>query len=193
MSDVAQKWDQRYRDQDPEAAPPAEILCSHHHLLPRGGKALDLAMGLGRNAIYLATLGFEVTGIDISPVAVQKAGELAARRGVPLTALVADLEQYQIPPASYVLIVDIAYLQHSLIPQIIAALKPGGIVVFETFTIEHLRFKPDFNPDYLLQPGELANLFRSLIPRYYWEGIQDNRRAVATFIGQKPWRPPASP
>jgi len=185
VTDIAQKWDQRYQDQDPEVLSPAPILRTHRELLPRGGRALDLAMGLGQNAVYLATLGFEVTGIDISPVAVQKALELAARCGVALDAVVADLEHFQLPIAAYDLVVNIAYLQRSLAPQIIAALKPGGVLVFETFTQDYLRYKPDSNPAFLLQPGELKELFRPLTPLYYWEGTVDERRAVAALIAQK--------
>jgi SAM-dependent methyltransferase len=99
--------------------------------LLRPGKALVLAMGEGRNAVFLARNGFEVTGIDISEVAAEKCRKLAAAHGVEVEIVVADLRDYEFPEAAYDLITNLYFPQPSLLPKIKKALKPGGIFVYE--------------------------------------------------------------
>jgi len=97
---------------------PARFLTENLDILPKG-RTLDVAMGRGRNAIYLAKMGFEVEGIDISPEAVHAALERARSVGVSLNARIADLENdYLIERGAYHLILCFNYLQRSLIPQI---------------------------------------------------------------------------
>jgi tellurite methyltransferase len=130
----------------------SEFLVENVSLLPPG-KALDVAMGSGRNAIYLAQMGYEVTGVDISQESVNMALQAAARLGVSLLAQVADLEKgYSITRDDYDVIICFNYLQRSLIPQIKAGIKTGGMIVYETYIIDqaHLFGKPR-NQDYLLQ------------------------------------------
>ena len=189
MQDAAKEWDERYRLGLTMPDEPAALLVENLSLLPKGGKALDIAMGTGRNALYLASLGFRVTGIDLSAVAVEKCREKAERLDLPIEALVADLEHHPLPSEEYDLIVNFYYLQRSLVPQILAALKPGGVLVFETFTIDQLQFGwgPKI-PDYLLRPGELGEMFAGLEMLLYHEGvIQGDRgpKAVARLIGRK--------
>jgi len=189
MQDAAKEWDERYRLGLTMPDEPAALLVENLSLLPKGGKALDIAMGTGRNALYLASLGFRVTGIDLSAVAVEKCREKAERLDLPIEALVADLEHHPLPSEEYDLIVNFYYLQRSLAPQILAALKPGGVLVFETFTIDQLQFGwgPKI-PDYLLRPGELGEMFAGLEMLLYHEGvIQGDRgpKAVARLIGRK--------
>ena len=96
---------------------PAWFLVENIELLPKG-RVLDVAMGNGRNAIYLAKIGFEVEGIDISPEAVDSALESARKVGVTLRAQVANLEgNYSIKKGAYDVIICFNYLQRSLIPQ----------------------------------------------------------------------------
>lgn len=109
---------------------PIPLLRENLSLL-RPGKALVLAMGEGRNAVYLARHGFEVTGIDISEVAADKCRQLAAAHGVEIEIIVADLRDYEFPEASYELITNLYFPQPSLLPRIKKALKPGGILVYE--------------------------------------------------------------
>ena len=104
---------------------PAQFLVDNIALLPKG-RALDVAMGAGQNAIYLAKMGFEVEGVDISPEAVSSALELARKSGVNLRAQVADLERnYNIEKGAYNVIICFNYLQRSLIPQIKDGLRKG--------------------------------------------------------------------
>ncbi len=168
---------------------PASFLVEQRHLLPRGGKALDVAMGTGRNALYLASLGYEVTGVDVSGVAVERCRQEAARRGLGIEAVQADLESYGLAPAAYDIVINFYYLQRDLAPQIEGALRPGGVLVFESFTREQRQFGwgPQ-NDEFLLRPGELREMFVGLEVLAYREGLVESDRgtkAVAGLVGRK--------
>ncbi|HEY8491451.1 MAG TPA: methyltransferase domain-containing protein [Dehalococcoidia bacterium] len=187
--DRARHWNQRYSQAPGEEREPASLLVENLVLLPLGGKALDLAMGTGRNAVYLATLGFHVTGIDISPVAVQMARSRAHWAGVKIEGIVANLERYRIPENTYDLIINFYYLQRSLAPQILRALRPGGVLCFETFTQEQRRYGRPHTISYLLEPGELAEMFPGLETLHYFEGVVEEgprKKAIASLIARKP-------
>jgi SAM-dependent methyltransferase len=109
---------------------PIPLLTEHIHMFRRG-RALDLATGEGRNAVYLAEQGFEVTGVDFSKAAIAKSQRLAAERGVVLKTIIADLHDFSIDREAYDLITNIYYPQRDLFDQIKAGLKPGGIFVYE--------------------------------------------------------------
>jgi len=163
---------------------PSQFLVDNLELLPKG-RALDVAMGKGLNAIFLAGIGFEVEGIDISPEAVNSALELARKSGVHLKARMADLEDnYHIERGAYDLIICFNYLHRPLIPQIKEGLRTGGVVVYETFIVEQAQFGKPKNPDYLLKHNELLDMFRDLRCLRYCEGIIGNRKAVAGIIAE---------
>ena len=164
---------------------PAQFLVENLRLLPKG-RVLDVAMGNGRNAIYLAKAGFDVEGIDMSPEAVNTALESSRKAGVTIVAHVADLESnYQIKKSAYDVIICFNYLQRSLILQIKDGLKRGGMVVYETFIVDQDQFGKPQNPDYLLKHNELLDIFREFRCLRYREGIIENRKAVASIIAQK--------
>ena len=164
---------------------PAQFLIENIELLPKG-RVLDVAMGNGRNAIYLAKMRFEVEGTDISADAVSSALELARKSGVNIRAQVADLESsYHIEDSAYDVIICFNYLQRSLIPQIKNGLRKGGMVVYETFIVDQAKFGKPKNPDYLLKYNELLNMFRDFRCLRYREGIIDGRKAIASIIAEK--------
>ncbi len=164
---------------------PSQFLVDHIDVLPRG-RALDVAMGRGRNAVFLATKGFDVVGIDISREAVIVALELANMSRMNITTHVLDLaEAPNIEPDSYDLIICFNYLQRSLIPQIKRGLRQGGMVVYETYIIDQARFGRPKNPDYLLKHNELLHMFGDFRCIRYHEGIMEDRRAVAGIIAEK--------
>jgi len=164
---------------------PAQFLVENAGLLP-GGRVLDVAMGNGRNAIYLARAGFEVEGVDMSPEAVKTALASSREAGVTIRAQVADLEcRYRIEKGAYDVIICFNYLQRSLMPQIKDGLRPGGMVVYETFIVEQVQFGKPTNPDYLLKHNELLDTFREFRCLRYREGIIENRKAIASIIAQK--------
>jgi tellurite methyltransferase len=164
---------------------PSRFLIENLELLPRG-RALDIAMGSGRNAVYLAQNGFDVEGVDTSEAAVQKASQLAKEHKVSLDVQVADLEaDYQIKSDYYSLIICFNYLQRSLIPQIKTGLKFGGMVVYETFIVDQAQFGRPHNPNFLLKHNELLDLFRDFRCLRYREGIIENHKAIAGLVAEK--------
>lgn len=183
------RWNKRYDTKEYiYGKEPIRFLKENINILTRG-KVLVLAMGEGRNAIFLAENGFDVDGCDISEVAVEKSKLLAARNNVQLNAFVADLEKYKIPTNKYDLITCIYYTQRNLIPQIKNGLKKGGMVLFETYTIDQLKYGTDApgpkNPAYLLKHNELLDLFRDFHILYYREGEIATDKSVASLIAQK--------
>ncbi|MEW6058494.1 MAG: methyltransferase domain-containing protein [Bdellovibrionota bacterium] len=180
------RWDNLYRKHKGYVfgKEPAAFLVENMSSLPKFGKALDIAMGEGRNAVFLAKKGFEVDGVEISEVAIRKARQLANENKVRIHAINADLNKYQIAPQAYNLIIVFYYLQRSLAPQIVKGLKPGGILVFETNTIDHLKYDRTYNREYLLQKDELKTLFKELEVLKY-EERDDGVGVVASLIARK--------
>ena len=165
---------------------PAAFLVANMKLLPKG-RVLDLAMGSGRNSVYLAREGFDVEGIDISPEAVSKAQELASGEKVNIKTSVADLETgFRIPADRYDVIICFYYLHRPLIPEIKHGLRPGGIVVCETYNSDQAEWGRPKNPEHLLKPGELLNMFCEYRILRYREGIIEPRKAIASIIARKP-------
>jgi tellurite methyltransferase len=145
-------------DFDDTRKQPAQFLVENIDLLPRG-RALDIAMGNGRNAIYLAKMGFEVEGVDISLEAVEEALERAQEEGVSIKTRVEDLEKIPyIEEETYDLVICFNYLQRSLMPQIKNWVKFGGMLVYETFIVDQVQFGKPQNPDYLLRHNELLHI-----------------------------------
>lgn len=186
FADDRAAWDRTYNRKDYVfGKEPAAFLVKHVDKLPKG-RALDIAMGEGRHAVYLAKKGFQVEGVDISDVGIRKAQKLAAENGVKIKAVNADLNKYRIQPNSYAVILNFYYLQRSLFPQIVAGLKKGGVLVFETNTMEHLKNPAgkDFEKEYLLEDGELKRAFAELEILHY-EETNDGKNAVASLVARK--------
>jgi 2-polyprenyl-3-methyl-5-hydroxy-6-metoxy-1,4-benzoquinol methylase len=164
---------------------PAKLLVDFVNRLPRG-KALDIAMGEGRNALYLASQGFDVEGLERDEEAIRTCLITAKSRGLKLIARTVDLEQYPLNQSHYDLITCFYYLQRSLIPQIKAALKPNGMVVYETFLIDnYLQFGHPKHREYCFEYNELLNCFRDFRVHFYYEGMIEGRTFVAQLIAQK--------
>ena len=165
---------------------PAAFLKENVALLPLG-RALDIAMGEGRNAVFLAKKGFSVDGVDISEVALRKAKKLARDNSTTINAFYADLNTYTIKPESYDVILNIDYLQRSLVSQIKKGLKKGGMVVYESLTVDQLKNAGGkaLRRDYLLDKGELKQLFSDLEIVVYREH-NDGKEARAQLIARKP-------
>jgi tellurite methyltransferase len=165
------------------------FLRKHIGLLPKG-KALDIATGEGKNAVFLAQHGFDVEAVDISKIGLRKAQKLAKVKGVKIKTFLADLDHYPIEKEGYDLITDFYFLDRRLIPRIKKGLRKGGRVVFETYLTEQsaLGLEGPRNPKYLLQPNELLELFKSFRILFYREGIfrqGRSRKAIASLIAEK--------
>lgn len=189
MSDRQSKWDAVYAE--PKQAPrAAEVLSKHKHLLPAQGKALDLACGLGGNALLLAEQGLTVDAWDISTVALTGLREHAAQRQLQIATHQKFISSKNLPQAYYDAIVVSRFLDRSLCNAIMAALKPEGLLFYQTFTRGKLDRQGPGNPDYLLHCNELLQLFSPLTLVFYQEfarlgDLRHGNRNEACYIGQK--------
>lgn len=178
-------WDRHYSGAANLEPSPAPLLVEAADLLPPG-RALDLASGPGRNALYLASLGWKVTAVDSSPVAI---GILRRRAvGLAVDARLADLEagEFQIPPESYDLICDFFYLQRGLFPPIREGVRLGGVFAGAIHLVDDTPGLRPRNPAWLLQPGELRAEFAAWKILYYSEGAEPGRtRRVARILARR--------
>jgi SAM-dependent methyltransferase len=180
----ATSWDERYRGK-PAAVEPSELLVAFAEHLPARGRALDVACGAGRNSVFLAERGLWVVAVDASRQALEKGRELASQRGVRVSWLQADLRNHSLAPGAFDLVACFYYRDRALYASLRAALRPGGLLLYETYTQEQLRFSAGpKNPDHLLKPHELLEVFRDWRLIYYREAWRE--RGVAWVVARKP-------
>ena len=174
---------------DSEPAP-AEVLSENAHLLPSTGKALDLACGLGGNALFLARRGFSVSAWDISSVAIDALSARALGLGLNLAAQARDVESEPFPRQAFNVVVVSRFLARPLARPIFDSLKPGGLLFYQTYIRDKPNPQGPGNPDYLLAENELLTLFKGMrVLAYREEGrvgdLSLGRREEAYFVGQK--------
>ena len=192
MSDAMQgKWDERYRAAPPGAGEPARVLRDYGHLLPAAGTGLDLACGLGANALFLARRGLRTLAWDLSRVAVQRLQAAADAASLPLTAAARDVIAAPPAPDSADVIVVAHFLERSLAAPLMAALRPGGLLFFQTFTRTFVNPAGPTQEVYRLADNELLGLFAPLhLLAYREEGrVGDSSRGFrdeAMLVGMKP-------
>ena len=196
----ATEWDARHREMAKDSlAEPAGIVTEWLPML-RAGPALDLACGTGRHALFLAGQGHAVTAIDWSrealdilerrarrqKLAVSRVGDVAlgGASSPGLQVMQANLEETKLPEDSFEVILCFHYLQRSLFPQISGALRPGGMLLFETYTYAQLNYSGGpRNPAHLLQIGELRTAFPGLHTLFYRE--LNAGQGIASLVAQK--------
>ena len=166
-----QLWNARYQasEQASGQRPAAEVLTENTHLLPAEGRALDLACGLGANALLLARCGLEVWAWDYSETAIEQLAKFAELQNISLHTEVHDVIARPPAPASFDVIVVSRFLERALAPALSAALKPGGLLFYQTFTAIKASDSGPSNPAYLLGDNELLDLFADLRLRVYRE------------------------
>ncbi|WP_031434447.1 methyltransferase domain-containing protein [Methylomarinum vadi] len=189
MSVDREKWDSHYRHSDIQP-PAAAVLSEHSFLLPKQGIALDLACGLGANALLLAEQGLRVQAWDISPVAVQQLQRESERKGLSIATKAFDIGPHTLPENVFDVIVVSRFLDRTLCDAIIASLKIGGLLFYQTFTVDKLTPQGPSNPRFLLQRNELLKLFAPLAVVYYREyarvgDLASGARNEAGYVGQK--------
>lgn len=186
MNSDRQRWNTRYQQYEkPSIKRPRKFLLENAAYLPQKGLALDVAMGLGGNAGFLLARGLRVIGVDISEIALRR----AYQRLPELFPVQADLRHFSLPDRAVDVILNFYYLERSLWPFYHRALKPGGILVFETMTQDMSLTHPEIDPVYLLAPGELCQAFSKLeILVYREETINEDgrQRPVASLVARCP-------
>jgi SAM-dependent methyltransferase len=180
-----ERWNERYREPAPPAAP-SPFLLAVEPLLPRCGRALDVAGGSGRHALWLARRGLEVTLADVSDVALARAAEEARREGLPLATVQVDLEAAPLPAGPWELVVCTYFLHRPLFAAVEAALAPGGLLVVAHATRTNLERHARPGPSHVLEDGELPGLLGALEVLRYEEGWLDAGRHEARGVARKP-------
>ncbi len=154
-----------------------------------------MACGDGRNAGYLAQLGFAVDAVDVSDVAIDALRAEAAARGLSVHPRQLDLAQHGLMAAAYDVIVQINYLQRDLFADLARALRPGGLLILETFTREDLEALGNHvESRFLLEAGELPAAFPDLEVIRHREAVVkhgERRRAVAGLVARRPEQAPS--
>lgn len=187
--ELTEKWNARYSTAEGEATA-CYVLREFAHLLPASGEALDLACGRGGNALLLAGHCLTTQAWDLSPVAVAHLQGIADARGLAIQATVHDVEQEPLPANSFDVIVVSYFLERQLAPALMTALRPNGLLFYETFIGEKQQGVGPSNPGYLLGANELLRLYAGLhILAYREEGmvgdLAQGRRNVAMLVAQK--------
>lgn len=195
-------WDEKHRlAAEAPVAKPSSIVRELLPILPRGA-ALDVACGTGRHTLLLAARHQHVTAVDWSGAGLDILESRARAARVPIHRIDtvervgkslhggidlvhADLERLELPENSFALILCIQFLQRSLFPQFLRALRPGGTLLFETFTRAQLEFTGGpRNPAHLLESGELRDAFPGLSVIFYRELRAG--QGIASLVAQKP-------
>jgi SAM-dependent methyltransferase len=181
-------WNERYKQ--------GEHVASEHHPLVvqfasqlKPGRALDLACGAGRHAIWLARHGWSVTAVDYSRAALELLQQRAAEYDAAIDFRLADLERHEfvIEPQSYDLIVLCHYLQRDLFPLLKEGVRIGGTVIARIALIDDDPNVKPMNPAYLLNPRELRAVFEGWELRWYFEGKsgEQHSRAAAEIVARR--------
>lgn len=178
-----ERWDQRY------AAPRRGFTKGPHAILKQyappahpGSRALDVACGLGREALWLAAHGYTVDALDISLRALRQARAEMQQRGLAgVYFIAADLDHFPLPRREYDLVTVFRFLDRRLFPAIRARVRPGGMIIYQTLNIHWANEHPTTNPAHMLQPGELPGYFSGWTP--IWTADDEQ---VSTFVGVKP-------
>jgi SAM-dependent methyltransferase len=165
------KWNQRYAEDSYRKTNPVSLLSDWLPRIPVG-RALDVACGAGRNALYLAENGFRVDAIDISREGLRLAAQQAAERGLEINWIQHDLDEPYEFAADYDLIVVLWYVNLPLLTRLCDCLAPGGYLLCE----EHLRSAAEVigpeNPEFRVAPGALREAVAALEPLLYQESVQ---------------------
>ena len=164
MLEDRSKWNRKYARASYPTNPSAIV--RKHYKLARPGRALDIAAGNGRNALFLANHGYSVDALDISEIGLKCFAGLSDA----VNAVCVDLDHYDLPSDRYSLVINIKYLNRRLFPQIYRALAAGGVLIFQTFlrNAKPIRRTP-CRREHLLRPNELIRAFPQMRVAFYTE------------------------
>lgn len=193
-SKTAEKWDAKYAEATLNTpANPCFVLKQHSRLLPFNGQALELACGLGGNARFLAQCGLKTHAWDISDSALTVLNNWASLNHLPIIPLLTDLEQMLLPYQQFDVIVVSRYLDRNQFKAIEDALKPGGLLFYQTFLAPVQANAPQ-NPDFYIQSNEFNQAWSKLQTLVYGEGwlsgenqteLSEDKQRYAWYVGRK--------
>ncbi|MFQ5433540.1 MAG: class I SAM-dependent methyltransferase [Anaerolineae bacterium] len=189
----AHRWNERYMTDGDAwlASQPRQLLVEQAHWLPPGGLALDAAAGVAVHGRFLAKRGFHVIALDISEVGLRLARQDAQKKNLWLETAVYNLSHLWLPPNIFNVIINFRFLERGTFAVYRQALKPGGLLFFETF----VRNDPEEeHPDYFLNPGELRAAFADWQILHWQEGVDGkcgkgygrSPKVAAQLIARKP-------
>ena len=183
------KWNECYQDADIASAIPSQILKENSHLLPEAGRALDLACGRGGNAIFLANHGLSVDAYDNSFAVIDKLQAFSQQQELTLSAQLFDVEREALTRKNYDVIVISYFLDRSIFPSILDALKPNGLLFYQTWSQEKVSARGPSSARFRLKKGELLKLCKGLNLIYYREegstgDVYKGLRDEALYIGK---------
>lgn len=195
-------WDERYRSGrgpvhagadsrlEPYAAA-VDGLAAQARAAGRAPRALDVACGAGGTLLWLARRGWLAAGVDVSAAALELARAAAQAAGVAeaVSLLCADLDGWRPAARSAELVTCFYFLDRGLLPQLAAAVRPGGLLIVETFNRHRLRMRPETRPAHLLWPGEpleWAAAWGWQVEMHRSGGPDDERPADAAVLRRPP-------
>ena len=191
--DERERWNQKYREAPgawliPDPFLPRAFSEYILPLFPHGGNALDLAGGAGRHAIWLAQQDWKVTLIDISETGVEQARQNAGPLASHIQFVVDDLTCFKAAQtefeARFEVVMAFFYLERKIFSEIVKAVRPGGLLIYKTLTLEQAKLADGpKNPAHLLQPGELLQLADGLRILHYQEEVAE--KATAALVARK--------
>jgi SAM-dependent methyltransferase len=189
----AERWNHKYRDAPTAWTSTPDSLLVHAFseyilpLYPEGGRALDLAGGAGRHAIWLAKQGWEVTLMDISDAGVEHARQRAGTLASHIDFVVCDLtgfkaSQTHVAPG-FEVVMAFFFLERKIFPELLRAMRPGGLLIYKTYTSRQAKLGGPRNPAHLLESGELLRLVTGLRVLHYRERVAET--ATVELVARK--------
>ena len=181
-----ERWDPRYADASHKLRRgPHPFLTRHAPPAVAGSRALELACGLGRDALWLAAQGYTVEALDISVGALRLARTEMLRRGLHgVNFIAADLDVFPLPRHAYDLVCVFRFLDRRLFPAIRDCVRPGGVVIYETLNVRRLDESPETSPERMLELDELPGHFPG------WTVLETGSEGSSSyFAGRKPLDP----
>jgi tellurite methyltransferase len=179
-----EKWNHKYEVPDYiTGKEPVKWLSDNSGMLAGKGYALDIASGEGRNAVFVAEKGYKALAVDISNNGLKKAHTLADEKGVAIETCLVDLDSWEIRQNAFDLILCFNFLDRKIFSSMKNALKPGGLIFYETFTVDYLKYS-NFKREWVLEHNELLDAFSELRILSYRE-VDTNDKAFASLIALK--------